>query len=582
MERTREAYMAIYKQWCENPYFDLETQEELRAIEGNDAEIKERFVQDLSFGTGGLRAERAAGSNRMNLYTISQATEGFARYIDRLGEAAKKRGVAISYDSRIMSPEFALRAALVFAAHGIKVYLSDILRPTPMLSFAVRHFSCVGGVMVTASHNPAKYNGYKAYGEDGGQMPPDAAEIVMDEMSKIDDLSTIQYLSEEEAQAAGLLEYFGEEFDRVYTDMLLGLRINPDMVEKHSDLKIVYTPLHGAGNLPVQRILHESGFKQVFVVPEQEAADGNFPTVPYPNPEERAALELAIQLAERESASLVVATDPDGDRTGLVVRLNNGEYQVLTGNQIGLLLMDYILGAKQKRGILEPKSFCATTIVSTRLAKKVCDYYGVTLFEVLTGFKYIGELMEKLDEHGDMHFQFGFEESYGYLTGLDVRDKDAVVSTMLICELAATLKDEDKTLADRLEELYKCHGYGLEKTISLTFEGLEGMNKIKQCLNSLRADNSFALESSKIQARRDYLSSERFDLASSTTSQLTLPKSNVLLYELEGLDWACVRPSGTEPKLKVYFGAYAPERDSCAKRLEAISTEFEAKLREFL
>ena len=582
MQRVKQDCMNEYKLWASDLHFDEATRTELLAIKDNENEIVERFVQNLSFGTGGLRAEIGAGTNRMNIYTVAHASEAFARYVDGLGDEAKKRGVAISYDSRIKSDEFALVTALVFATHGIKVYLSDILRPTPMLSFAVREFNCVGGVMITASHNPAKYNGYKAYGSDGGQMPPEAADVILAEMEKIKDFREVKWISEKEALDKGLLQYFGKDLDEKYDQTLLNLRINPEAVARHADLKIVYTPLHGAGNLPVQRILKLSGFENVLVVKEQEQPDGHFSTVKSPNPEERSALELAIKLAESNDASLLIATDPDSDRMGIVVRLHTGEYKVLTGNQIGLHLMDYILSAKKNRGTLEDKSFCATTIVSTKLARPVCDYYNVKLFETLTGFKYIAELIEKYDENGDMHFQFGFEESYGYLTGTDVRDKDAVVSAMLIAEMAAVAADENKTLADILDDFFKKYGYGREKTISITLEGLDGLKKISECMNQLRIDSSFSIDSTDIIARRDYDKAERYEYQTGVYSELDLPRSNVLLYELEGMDQICVRPSGTEPKLKIYFACYGENLDSVEDKLEKVSKEFENKIRSLL
>lgn len=579
MKRNQSEIMEQYRLWSEDPYFDADTRGELRGLADDPKAIEERFSGNLSFGTGGLRAELGAGTLRMNEYTIAQATEGLARYIESLGEEAKRRGVVVSYDSRIKSADFAEVTALVLAAHGIKVYLSDQLRPTPMLSFALRHFGCVAGVMITASHNPAKYNGYKAYGEDGGQMPPEAADVVLREMEEIRDFRSLRRMDKREAAEAGLLVYFGEEVDRAYDETLLSLRINPEIVARHRDLKIVYTPLHGSGNLPVQRILKASGFRRILVVKEQEQPDGRFPTVPYPNPEEREALEMAIDLAEKNEASLVIATDPDSDRMGIVVRQKDGSYQVLSGNQIGLLLMDYILDAKQKRGCLPEKSFCATTIVSTRLARPVCEHYGVTLFETLTGFKYIAELMEKFDEKGEMHFQFGFEESYGYLTGLDVRDKDAVVASMLIAEMAAVAADEGLTLADRLEDFYRRFSFGKEKTISITLEGLEGMAKISACMEKLRADDAFTLRSSRILARRDYQTRERVDFRTGEKTPLELPVSDVLLYELEGIDQCCIRPSGTEPKLKIYFACYGHEKEAVLDRLEKLSAEMEKKIR---
>ena len=430
-------------------------------------EIEDRFYQDLQFGTAGLRGVLGAGTNRMNVYTVGRAADGFARYIEELGEEACQRGIAISYDSRRFSPEFAALTARIFVGHGIRVYLSDELRPVPMLSYAIRHYNCVGGVMITASHNPKQYNGFKAYGEDGGQLPPEAAGVVSRYMAAETDLTGLlsRVISQEEAEKSDLYVVIGEELDRDYTDMLLSLSISQDAVKRHHDLKIIYTPLHGSGNKPVRRVLKELGFTNVLVVPEQEKPDPDFSTVAVPNPEVRSALQLAIDLAEREGADLVIATDPDADRTGVCVRTSDGDYQILTGNQIGLLLMDYILGAKKASGTLPEKSFVVTTIVSSKLTRAIARYYNVELYEVLTGFKFIAEQIKERDEEGDMHFQFGFEESFGYLAGRDVRDKDAVVASMLIGEMAALAADANETLYDRLLKLNEVYGYAAEATV---------------------------------------------------------------------------------------------------------------------
>lgn len=563
---------ALYKEWSEDPYFDEATHTELAAIKDQPAEIEERFYKDLEFGTGGLRGIMGAGTNRMNQYTVAKATEGFARYIDGLGETARQRGVAISYDCRLNSESFALITALIFATHGIKAYLYNELHPTPMLSFAVRYYHCAGGVMVTASHNPAQYNGYKAYGEDGGQMPPEAADVVLAEMNTITDFRTLNWISRAEAEQKGLLQIIGPEVETAYFTMLKKLTINLDKVQAHADMKIIYTPLHGTGNKPVRRILKEIGFNRVIVVPEQEKPDGHFPTVKSPNPEERSALQMAIDLAEKENADLVIATDPDGDRTGLVTRLKDGSYQVMTGNQIGLLLMEYILSAKKKAGKLPPRSFCVTTIVSTKLTRLIAKNYDVSLYETLTGFKFIGEKIKDLDENGDQHFQFGFEESYGYLAGTDVRDKDAVVASMLLAEMAATAKAEGKTLADYMEDIYAKYGYGTEKTVSLYREGKEGSRRIRQAMDWLRGSKKQGLPGLNVREVKDYLTGEAIDLQSGVSQAIDLSRSNVLLYETDGLDWACVRPSGTEPKIKIYFGCYGRDREAVKERIEQIST----------
>ncbi len=578
MSRSKE----LYQFWSTDPFFDEKTRAELLAIADNEEEIEERFYTNLSFGTAGLRGILGAGTNRMNIYTVAMATEGFARYIDTLGDEAKERGIVISYDCRNFSPDFALIAALIFATHGTHVRLVDELRPTPMLSFAVRHYNCAGGVMVTASHNPAKYNGYKAYGEDGGQMPPEAADVVLREMDSITDPRTLSWITEEEALNRGLLEYIGPELDDAYMAMLRKLTINEDKVREQADMKIVFTPLHGTGNKPVRRILKEIGFENVIVVPEQELPDGNFSTVKSPNPEERSALAMAIALAEKEEADLVIATDPDGDRTGLCIRKEDGSYQVMSGNEIGILLMNYILSAKQARGTLPENSFVITTIVSTKLPRKIAAHYGVELMECLTGFKWIAELIKLHDEQGDKHFQFGFEESFGYLAGTAVRDKDAVVASMLLAEMAATAKSEGKTLNDYLKQLNALFGFGEEKTYSLVREGKAGLEAITKTMVKLRADKMRGFPNVDILRVLDVQESTVTDMKTGEVSPLDLPESDVLLYQLDGLDFFCVRPSGTEPKIKVYFGAYDQDaqvaKDKLASFSKAIVDEVESLL----
>ncbi|NCC83414.1 MAG: phospho-sugar mutase [Clostridia bacterium] len=570
--------MADYKQeyelWLNDPYFNQATREQLAAISGQEEEIFDRFYQNLSFGTAGLRGVLGAGTNRMNEYTVAQAAEGFARYLDTLGPEAAARGVAICYDSRHRSREFAEISAAILAAHGIRSYFMDELRPVPVLSFTVRHLNCIGGIMVTASHNPAKYNGYKVYGEDGGQMPPEAADVVAAEMAKITDYRSLQWSDLDEASATGLINVIGPEFDKAYSDMLKKLSISPDSVARHKDMKIVYTPLHGAGNKPVRRILKEIGFENVLVVTEQEQPDGAFPTVAFPNPEERSALQMAIDLATQEEASLVIATDPDSDRTGLAVRKPDGEYAVMTGNQIGILLLDYILSSRSARGELPEKSFVVTTIVSSRMVKKICDHYGVELFITLTGFKFIAEQIKLHDEDGDMHFQFGFEESFGYLAGRDVRDKDAVVASMLLAELAAVAADEGMTLYDRMQKIYETYGYAAEKTISVMAEGAEGQRNIAKAMTTLRAEKNAVIAGIPVKYINDYETRERLDTASGEVTPIDTTNSNVLLYELDGYDWMCVRPSGTEPKIKVYFGCYAESQTEAETELNSIRESF--------
>jgi len=575
---TRE----LYRLWSTDPYFDESTRSELLSIAGRDDEIEERFYRDLEFGTGGLRGILGAGLNRMNVYTVAKATEGFARYLLSEGEAFYKRGVAISYDSRRDSDRFALVTALVFASHGIPAFLSDELRPTPMLSFAVRRFGAAAGVMITASHNPAKYNGYKTYGEDGGQMPPEAADKVLAAFRSIDDIRAVRWTGQAEAEAAGLLHRFGRELDDSYMAALKPLSIDPGAISRQAGMKIVYTPLHGAGNKPVRRILAELGFRNVLVVPEQEKPDPAFPTVAFPNPEERSALQLAISLAERETADLVIATDPDGDRMGIALREPDGTYSVLSGNQIGLLLMEYVLSARKASDTLPPGSFCVTTIVSTQLADAIGRTFGVEVLRTLTGFKFIAEKIKDLDENGTMHFQFGFEESFGYLCGTDVRDKDAVVAAMLFAELAAASRDAGSSVRARLLALNERYGYAAEDTVSITLEGREGVERIAGAMRRLRSEKALDLGGAPVVAIDDYLELSRTVCSKASIRIEGFPPSDVLRYSLAGDDWFCVRPSGTEPKLKIYFGCYGPVETECRDRLAALEETVVGLIRERL
>ncbi|MCQ2533608.1 MAG: phospho-sugar mutase [Clostridia bacterium] len=579
-------YMNLYNIWSTDSFFNEATRSELQAIKDDTKEIEERFYRSLEFGTGGLRGVIGAGTNRMNIYTVAKASAGLAQYIVASGEEAMKKGVAVSFDSRHFSPEFAEVTACTLAAYGVKVYLSDELRPVPMLSYSVRHFGAFAGVMVTASHNPPKYNGYKVYGEDGGQVTTDAANAILSNIEKFEDVRTIKMMDINEAIEKGLVTKFGSDVDKAYTKMLTELVIDKDAIDRQKDMSIVYTPLHGSGNKPVRRILEEVGFKNVHVVKEQELPDGSFPTVKTPNPEDPAALTMGIELAKSVDASIVVGTDPDSDRVGVAAKtIENGEvvYKTFTGNQMGIMLLDYILNSKKEAGTLPENSFAVTTIVSTKLAGAICKAYGVELQEVLTGFKYIGERIKFDDEFGNKHFQFGFEESYGYLSGLNVRDKDAVVATMLICGMAAQSFDKGETLFDRLNRIYEKYGYGFESAVSFTLEGKEGLEKIANCMTSMReelvasknsADADKLIGVTGVKAVRDYASSVRYEFSDSvSTSEINLVKSNVLLYELggdKGLDWACVRPSGTEPKLKIYFGIYASDEASAKARLEEV------------
>lgn len=559
-----------YNIWLNDPDMDQETKAELLSIKDNPEEIEDRFYKNLSFGTAGLRGILGAGTNRMNYYTVARAADGFARYYLDKGEEFCKRGLAISYDSRHFSREFAELVGRIFVTYGIRVVFSEILRPTPMLSFAVRHYNCGGGVMITASHNPKIYNGFKAYGEDGGQFGPEAAEIVLNKMNERDDFAKMlnSAKSLEEVQKSDLWHEMGESFDQEYNDMLLKLSINPEAIKKQKDLAIAYTPLHGTGFKPVMRILDSLGFEHIYVVKEQAEPNGDFPTAPYPNPEERDAMKMGINLAEEKHADLLIATDPDADRTGVAVRTSDDDFVVLTGNQIGLLIMEYILSEKAKKGILPEKSFCVTTIVSSKLTKKVAANYHTDLTEVLTGFKNIAEQILERDENGDEHFQFGFEESIGYLVGTNVRDKDAVVATMIIAEMAAVAAEENKTLYDKLIEIFEKYGYASELTVSLQREGIKGAEQIANAMRVLREDKLKGFAGLPITIIKDFQENDIADLIKGETQKADLPQSNVLLYQMEDLDWFAVRPSGTEPKLKIYLGFYDESKEVAKNKLD--------------
>lgn len=558
----------VYQSWLENPSLDAATLAELVAIADDTVEIEDRFYQDLQFGTAGLRGIMGAGTNRMNLYTVARAAEGFALHLKSLGEEACERGIAISYDSRHRSREFAELVAAVFITNGLRVCFSDELRPVPVLSFAIRHHQCVGGVMMTASHNPKMYNGFKAYGEDGAQLGPEDADHVAEVMDTVTDLTGVlnKTLSFEEAARSPLFHFMGEDLDEAYDEMLLSLTLNGDLVRKHHDLPIVYSPLNGTGNKPVRRILKKHGFTNVQVVPEQELPDGNFPTTPTPNPELSETLELAIAQAKRTGAALVLATDPDADRVGVAVRDQDGSFVLLSGNEIGLLLMDYVLGTKDARGELREGSFCVSTIVSSRLTEAISERYGTGLYLSLTGFRHIAGQIYK---HGDIaggSFEFGFEESFGYLIGKDVRDKDAVVSCLMIAEMAAVAAENGETMLDLVEKMYRTYGFAAENTISIYREGKVGLEKIARAMTGLRANPLEGFEALRILTLSDFKRGEVLHVATGDKGALDFPESNVLLYQLDGHDFMCVRPSGTEPKIKVYFGCYGNDRDDVEAR----------------
>lgn len=548
-----EEYVKRYEEWCTNPYFDADTQAELKAIADNDGEIKERFYKDLEFGTAGLRGVIGAGTNRMNIYTVRKATQGLANYIIKAG--AKARGVAIAYDSRRMSPEFADEAALCLAANGIKAYVFESLRPTPELSFAVRELKCIAGINITASHNPPEYNGYKVYWEDGAQITPPHDKGIMDEVLAVTDYTTMKTMGLEEAKAAGLYEVIGQAIDDAYIARLKEQVQHQDAIDAvGKDLKIVYSPLHGTGNIPARRVLKELGFENVYVVKEQELPDGEFPTVSYPNPEAEEAFELGLKLAKEVDADLVLATDPDADRLGVRVKDKDGVYHTLTGNMSGCLLADYEIGQKKALKGLPEDGYLIKTIVTSNLADAIAKGYNVGLIEVLTGFKYIGQQILGFETSGKGEYLFGFEESYGCLIGTHARDKDAIVATMALCEAAAYYKTKDMTLWDAMVAMYEKYGYYKDDIKSITMKGIEGLEKIQNILQTLRNNPPAEIGAYKVQKARDYQADTIKDLATGEVTPTGLPKSNVLYYELNDDAWVCVRPSGTEPKVKFYYG----------------------------
>ena len=547
-------YKEVYEQWLSNPYFDEATKEELKNIAEDDNEIKERFYMDLEFGTAGLRGIIGAGTNRMNIYVVRRATQGLANYIAKVDK--KSQGVAIAYDSRHMSPEFAEEAALCLAANGIKAYIFESLRPTPELSFAVRHLGCVAGINVTASHNPPEYNGYKVYWEDGAQITPPHDSGIMGEVKSISDWNTVKTIDKAEAEKAGLFQVIGKEVDDAYMAELKKQVLHMDAIKAEGkNLKVVYTPLHGTGNIPARRILKELGFENVYVVKEQELPDGDFPTVSYPNPEAAEAFELGLKLAKEVDADLVLATDPDADRLGVRVKDKNGEYHDLTGNMSGCLLANYEISQKKAiNGSLPEDGALIKTIVTTNLADAIAKGYGVKLIEVLTGFKFIGQQILGFEQSGKGSYLFGFEESYGCLIGTYARDKDAIVATMALCEAAAYYKTQGKTLWEAMIEMYEQFGYYKDAIQSVTMKGIEGLQKIQEIMNSLRQNPPAEFAGHKVVAVRDYKADTITDVATGAVKPTGLPNSNVLYYELTDDAWVCVRPSGTEPKVKFYYG----------------------------
>ena len=567
------SYMETYKEWCTNPYFDENTKAELAAIKDNQAEIEDRFYRQLEFGTGGLRGVIGAGTNRMNIYTVRQATQGLANYI--LSQNGQEKGVAIAHDSRIMSTEFADEAALCLNANGIKAYVFDSLRPTPELSFAVRELGCISGIVITASHNPREYNGYKVYWEDGAQITPPHDKNILTEVAKVTSFDQVKTMKKEDAVAAGLYKVIGKEIDDRYMEELKKQSIHPEVIrEMAKDIKIVYTPLHGTGNLPVRRVLKELGFEQVYVVKEQELPDGNFPTVSYPNPESPKAFELALKLAKEVDADIVLATDPDADRLGVYCKdTKTGEYVTFTGNMSGMLIAEYILKEKTAMGTMPENPALVETIVTTDMAKAIAAAYNVKLIEVLTGFKYIGEQIKFFEQQHTYHYVFGLEESYGCLAGTYARDKDACVAVMMLCEVASWCKKHGKTLWDAMLDMYEKYGYYREGLETKTLKGIDGAAQIQSMMSEYRTNPPKELGGHQVLAVRDYKEDTRKDLSTGEVTKTGLPTSNVLYYELSDNAWCCVRPSGTEPKIKYYFGVKGTSLTDADAKLAALKED---------
>lgn len=562
-------YRERYEEWISNPYFDETTREGLKKIADDDNEIKERFYKDLEFGTAGLRGIIGAGTNRLNIYTVRKATQGLANYIVKSGEQDK--GVAIAYDSRRMSPEFADEAALCLAANGIRAYVFDALRPTPELSYAVRKLGCIAGVNITASHNPPEYNGYKVYWEDGAQITPPHDKGIMDEVKAVADYSTVKTMELGAAKEAGLYQVIGQEIDDGYIAELKKQVIHQDAIDEAGDqIKIVYSPLHGTGNVPARRILKELGFKNVYVVKEQELPDGEFPTVSYPNPEAEEAFELGLKLAKEVDADLVLATDPDADRLGVQVKDKDGVYHTLTGNMSGCLLADYEIGQRKELKGLPEDGYLIKTIVTSNMADAIAKGYDAGLIEVLTGFKYIGQQILGFETTGKGSYLFGFEESYGCLIGTHARDKDAIVATMALCEAAAYYKTKGKTLWDAMVDMYEKYGYYKDDIQAITLKGIEGLNKIQEILETLRKNTPSEFGGYKVLKARDYQADTIKDLRTGEVTATGLPASNVLYYDLEDDAWLCVRPSGTEPKVKFYYGVKGTSLEDADAKSKAL------------
>lgn len=572
------SFMEEFDFWLNDDYFDRETKDELFTIRDNAGEIEERFYKELEFGTGGLRGIIGAGTNRMNIYTVRKATQGLANFI--LKQGTKDKGVAIAYDSRNMSPEFADEAALCLAANGIKAYVFDSLRPTPELSFALRTLGCTAGIVVTASHNPPEYNGYKVYWEDGAQVTAPKDKQIIDEVQNIKDYHTVKTMSKADAQAQGLYQVIGKEIDDAYMAELKKQIIHPDVIaEVADDIKIVYTPLCGTGNLPVRRILSELGFKHVYVVPEQENPDPKFTTLEYPNPEDPKAFTYALRLAKEKNADIVLATDPDADRLGVYAKdTKTGEYVSFTGNMSGMLIAEYILRERTATGTMPADPALVTTIVTTNMTKAITAAYGVKIIEVLTGFKYIGEQIKLFEQTGSNNYVFGLEESYGCLAGTHARDKDAVVAVMCLCEVAAFCKKQGKTLWDMMLDTYEKYGYYKESQYTITLKGIDGSRQIAEIMEKLRQNPPKEFGSQKVLKFRDYQTDRIVDMITGQEGTTGLPKSNVLYFELPDDAWCCARPSGTEPKIKFYMGVKGSSIENAQSMLDQLTEDLKAAL----
>ena len=569
-------YMKKWEYWLSSPAVDEKTKAELNKIADNPREIEERFYKDLKFGTGGLRGIIGAGTNRMNIYTVRRATQGLANII--IKENGQIKGAVVAFDSRNMSPEFANETALCLAANGIKAYIFDSLRPTPELSFALRELGCIAGVVVTASHNPPEYNGYKVYWEDGAQVTYPLDDEIITEVNSIEDYSSLKTMSKEDAEKKGLYTVIGKEIDDRYMEELKKQVINPEIIKEQGEhLKIVYTPLHGTGNIPARRVLDELGFKNVYVVPEQEKPDGNFSTVGYPNPEDKKAFKLALELAEKVDADSVLATDPDADRLGLYAKdEETGEYVAFTGNMTAIIILEYLLSEKQKKGKLADDGKIITTIVSGKMSKAVADYYGKELIEVLTGFKYIGEKIKQFETSGKGEYLFGYEESYGCLVGTHARDKDAIVAVMSLCEAAAYYKSQGISLVKQMDNLFKKYGYYKEGLVNIALKGIDGAKQIAAMMDNLRSNPPKAVGRYKVLTFKDYDKEVVIDCLTGEKSSTGLPSSNVLYFNLENDAWCCVRPSGTEPKIKFYIGVKGETKEIAETELENLTNALKA------